>query len=82
MPAQKSGPQGRRVGDSENYLHRIGRTGRFGTQGIAITLYDRNEDETYLNEILDYYNMHDKMNALESPDQVRALLEEIRADTV
>ena len=29
------------VGDPENYLHRIGRTGRFGKQGIALTLYDR-----------------------------------------
>jgi ATP-dependent RNA helicase DDX19/DBP5 len=26
--------------DPENYLHRIGRAGRFGNNGIAITLYD------------------------------------------
>ena len=71
-----------RLGDNENYLHRIGRTGRFGTLGLAITIYDRDEDETYLTQILDYYQMHQKMNVLESPEQVRALLEEIRADTV
>ena len=46
VPTQGSRDQ--RVGDAENYLHRIGRTGRFGTQGIAITLYDRDEDRTYL----------------------------------
>ena len=49
VPAQAQGPNRQRVGDSENYLHRIGRTGRFGSQGIAITLYDRDEDEGYLN---------------------------------
>lgn len=71
-----------REGDSENYLHRIGRTGRFGTQGIAITLYDRDEDRRYLQQILDHFNMNDKMNKLEGPDQLRSLLDEIRADTV
>ena len=45
VPTQRVGRGGNeRVGDSENYLHRIGRTGRFGTQGIAITIYDRDED--------------------------------------
>ncbi len=71
-----------REGDSENYLHRIGRTGRFGTQGIAITLYDRDEDRRYLQQILDHFNMNDKMNKLDGPDQLRSLLDEIRADTV
>lgn len=37
--------KGNQVGDAENYLHRIGRTGRFGTKGIALTLYDRDIDE-------------------------------------
>jgi len=38
-----------RRGDSDNYMHRIGRTGRFGTKGIAITIYDRDEDKVYLD---------------------------------
>ena len=29
--------------DYENYLHRIGRTGRFDTKGIALTIIDGNE---------------------------------------
>lgn len=83
VPTQIVDPASRkRAGDVENYLHRIGRTGRFGTQGIAISLYDREEDRTYLQEILDHYNMNDKMNSLESPDQLRALLDEIRAGDV
>ena len=36
-------------GDAENYLHRIGRTGRFGVKGIAITIFDREVDQGYLN---------------------------------
>lgn len=31
--------------DPENYLHRIGRTGRFGTNGVALTIYDRDVDK-------------------------------------
>ena len=36
-------------GDAENYLHRIGRTGRFGEKGIAITIFDREVDQEYLS---------------------------------
>ena len=76
VPTQRVGSGGNeRVGDSENYLHRIGRTGRFGTAGIAITIYDRDEDRQYLQQILDEYQMNDKMNVLESPEQLRSLLE-------
>ncbi len=83
VPTQTVNRQTReREGDSENYLHRIGRTGRFGTQGIAITLYDRDEDRKYLQQILDHFNMNEKMNKLDGPDQLRSLLDEIRADTV
>lgn len=34
---------------SETYLHRIGRTGRFGSYGIAINIVDYNELETLLS---------------------------------
>lgn len=36
-------------GDPETYLHRIGRTGRFGTKGIALTLLDRPIDKTFFD---------------------------------
>jgi ATP-dependent RNA helicase DDX19/DBP5 len=42
---------GFRSPDCANYLHRIGRTGRFGTDGIALTFYNPEEtrviDETH-----------------------------------
>ena len=44
-------------GDPETYLHRIGRTGRFGTKGIALTLLDRPEDKVDFDGIVDYYNI-------------------------
>ena len=43
------GPRDSRIGDPEAYLHRIGRTGRFGTQGLAVTIYDREEEKVFLD---------------------------------
>ena len=41
--------------DKENYIHRIGRTGRNGNFGKAITIVSNN-DEKYIDEIKDYIN--------------------------
>ena len=30
--------------DYANYLHRVGRTGRFGTDGVALTFVEEDED--------------------------------------
>lgn len=35
--------------DYANYLHRIGRTGRFGTDGLALTLVDPDVDGVQLS---------------------------------
>ena len=40
---------GKQVPDYENYLHRIGRAGRFGIKGVALTVTDRDDDEEFLN---------------------------------
>jgi len=39
----------------ENYLHRIGRSGRYGRKGVAINFVSPREADT-LKEIKDYYN--------------------------
>lgn len=37
--------------DSDAYLHRVGRAGRFGTKGLAITFVSTPEDHTVLEDI-------------------------------
>jgi ATP-dependent RNA helicase DDX19/DBP5 len=54
-------PGGVRKGDPESYIHRIGRTGRFGSKGIAVTIYDRDEDKKYLDQIMEHYAMESKL---------------------
>ena len=61
-------------------MHRIGRTGRFGTKGLAITIFDRDIDKDYLYEILDTYKMRDKCKQLDGPEQLASLLESIRSE--
>ena len=39
----------------ENYLHRIGRSGRFGRKGVAINFVTK-EDERLLQDIQKFYN--------------------------
>ena len=41
--------------DCETYLHRIGRTGRFGKRGLAINLVNRREVSTTLRYIQDHF---------------------------
>ena len=37
--------------DSDSYLHRVGRAGRFGTKGLAISFISEQEDLVVLEEI-------------------------------
>ena len=48
--------------DIKTYFHRIGRAGRFGTQGAAITLVSAGQEEVYLAKIKKH--CHGKMSAL------------------
>ena len=47
MPTEKD----ETTADCETYLHRIGRTGRFGKHGLAINLIDSEKSLNILNEI-------------------------------
>ncbi|BES99883.1 DEAD box ATP-dependent RNA helicase [Nesidiocoris tenuis] len=44
-----------RQADCETYLHRIGRTGRFGKSGIAVNLCSHAEMQTTLKQIQDHF---------------------------
>lgn len=37
--------------NSDSYLHRVGRAGRFGTKGLAVTFVSSQEDTLALNEV-------------------------------
>jgi ATP-dependent RNA helicase DDX19/DBP5 len=54
----------RRNADCETYLHRIGRTGRFGKAGIAINLVDGPETMALLQQIEDHFG--NKINQLDA----------------
>lgn len=41
--------------DYANYLHRVGRTGRFGTDGLALTFYESEAEEFMLKKIEQYW---------------------------
>lgn len=52
----------------ENYIHRIGRTGRYGRKGCAINFITPN-DGKYIKDIESYYSI--KMSEMPSPDTLR-----------
>lgn len=43
--------------DTRTYYHRIGRSGRFGRKGVAITFCAGNSDEKKLKKLEEYYRM-------------------------
>ncbi|GCB79730.1 hypothetical protein scyTo_0016028 [Scyliorhinus torazame] len=51
LPVDKDGNP-----DCETYLHRIGRTGRFGKRGLAINMVDSKYSMNILNRIQDHFN--------------------------
>jgi ATP-dependent RNA helicase DDX19/DBP5 len=50
-----------RNADCETYLHRIGRTGRFGKAGLAINLVDGPESLTLLRQVEEHFGKYDAM---------------------
>ncbi|XP_070581735.1 spliceosome RNA helicase DDX39B isoform X1 [Ptychodera flava] len=52
--------------DSNTYLHRVARAGRFGTKGLAITFVSDETDAKILNEVQDRF----EVNIGELPDEI------------
>lgn len=63
--------------DSENYLHRVGRAGRFGSGGIAINLVDNDDDDKILSLILQELKCEEFQKDLSGPEEVKTMLEKI-----
>ncbi|CBZ49987.1 putative DEAD/DEAH box helicase [Neospora caninum Liverpool] len=72
---QAAGREGPRV-NMETYIHRIGRTGRFGLKGIAINLVNSHE-EHLLQQIRDFYRCDiECMN--EDPEDIEEMIRKLR----
>lgn len=52
--------------DSDTYLHRVARAGRFGTKGLAITMVSDEGDAKILNEVQDRFDV----NISELPEEI------------
>lgn len=52
--------------DSDTYLHRVARAGRFGTKGLAITMVSDETDAKTLNDVQDRF----EVNITELPDEI------------
>ncbi|KAL8673978.1 MAG: hypothetical protein Q9168_001621 [Polycauliona sp. 1 TL-2023] len=69
--------------DTQTYLHRIGRTGRFGRIGVSISLISGQRDVMIMNEIENYFAI--KMQGLNHNDwdeveaKIKAVLKSVRA---
>ncbi|OXB64379.1 UNVERIFIED_CONTAM: hypothetical protein H355_002277 [Colinus virginianus] len=61
LPVDKDGNP-----DNETYLHRIGRTGRFGKRGLAINMVDSKHSMNILNRIQEHFSK--KINRLDTDD--------------
>merc|ERR1719401_746603 len=53
-------------GDSDSYLHRVGRAGRFGTKGLALTFVSADEDSEVLKQVQERF----EVNIGEMPSQI------------
>ena len=53
-------------GDADTYLHRVGRAGRFGTKGLAITFVSSSEDTEVLSSVHERFEVEIK----ELPDEI------------
>lgn len=52
--------------DSDTYLHRVARAGRFGTKGLAITFVSDETDAKVLNDVQDRFDV----NISQLPDEI------------
>lgn len=59
--------------DCDTYLHRIGRTGRFGKRGIAINLIDSEQSMSICRRIEQHFNRKIKLLNAEDSDEIEKI---------
>ena len=63
----------RKQADCETYLHRIGRTGRFGKSGIAINLVDSSKAMELVHQIENHFGRKIELLDAEDVDDIEKL---------
>jgi len=65
--------------DLETYLHRVGRTGRFGDHGIAVNFINNQEELGMMKEIQDYYKNKVELIKGDNLKELDAKLQQIQS---
>jgi ATP-dependent RNA helicase DDX19/DBP5 len=60
--------------DPECFLHRVGRTGRFGRKGVALNLIENKKELRVLNDIQDYYERRAQIQEIPPTTDPEAML--------
>ena len=64
--------------DNANYMHRVGRTGRFGTDGLAVTMYTDETEDDIIDSIQKYYGF--AITELKNIFDLKEILEKMGRD--
>jgi ATP-dependent RNA helicase DDX19/DBP5 len=62
--------------DYANFMHRVGRTGRFGTDGLAITLMNNEVDEEHVQMIAEHHSID--INEIKGFDELSTIFGDMR----
>jgi len=65
--------------DTETYLHRIGRTGRFGDRGVALNIVEGDKDLKLLEQIKDKYKCEIKEFTKENLKNLKKMLQQVQS---
>lgn len=74
---QEGGKPQPKGADHETYLHRVGRTGRFGDQGIALNIISNEQQMVMLKQIIEYYDIDMKELKADLLSDLNTTLDEI-----
>ena len=64
--------------DFANYMHRVGRTGRFGTDGVAVTMMSDEKDPEHMDLIAKNYEI--EIKEVKNFNEIKTVLDEMRGN--
>lgn len=67
---------GYKLPDFANFMHRVGRTGRFGTDGVSLSFFTDETYEDLLDQIEKYYDI--KIEKIDTLNDLKLILDQMR----